>query len=99
MTFKEGDRVRVYDAGGAGNYISTIEEVRSEKVLVVKTPGNNLTFVFHQQCRKLVKKASREFWIRICPYDDEHEMFTPVRSTPVCGHCEVIRVREVKEKK
>lgn len=69
MTFKQGDRVRVY------NYLESWDGVicvappsrssvlRSSSCIWVEGSGRSV-WVHHKQCRRLIKKPKRRVWIR-----------------------------------
>lgn len=110
MKFEIGDRVRVYASasGGIGIFKGIVQEIDPipNGKIRVSTPGRQLFWFYPQQCRKLVKKQRREFWIRLCDDEINHDMKGAVRADTnnappekVCDDCQVIRVREVKEEK
>ena len=115
MTVKEGDRVRVYGNTQTGHWkdIDRVPHRDGTIVGILDDPQwiniefkDGIRTLHIKQCRKLVKKVRREFWIRLCNDDIEHDLRSAYRIhadtlAPVqrCSSCEVICVREVKEKK
>lgn len=109
--FKVGDRVRVYGGTQTGQWkdldrnpfrtVTVVGIVNGGQWINVEYNDRVVT-VHHKQCRKLVKKVKREFYIRICMNDDQHEHVFTTASKPNCincTHCEILHVREVKENK
>lgn len=93
--FKVGDRVAVYTGQSRG--IGTIK-CSSDELVVVRFWQTEGTY-HKKQCRKLVKKKRREFWM--CR-NGEFELFKVYHSqyTPkelLAQYKTVIKVREVKD--
>jgi hypothetical protein len=91
--FKVGDEVRVYTVDHT--YISGfVEDVNH--CGHVRVSGHDRYF-HPKQCRRLVKKKRREWWVRFCR-DHLTTMWTEENSPmKLCQDCEVVRVREVKK--
>lgn len=92
---KVGDRVAVYD--GVLKYCRTIEAIAPSGA--VRISGS--TAWFHpKQCRRLVKKKRREWWINI--YPDREGYAHATKKDADSGHrrnarTECVHVREVKK--
>lgn len=100
MKLTVGDRVRVYGHSQIqrGNVVILLKD----DIISVADETDGADYVVHsKQCRKLVKKVRREFWIRICLHNGKHGdvVSTKYQPSAQCDFSEVIRVREVKEKK
>lgn len=103
---KVGDRVAVYGLIHDGELkplrkTGIIENIREDGLLSVHSP-HEVPFLIHsKQCRHLVKKHRREWWIAThpCSIASVHAQYKPEM---VCGNgCKIewYRVREVKERK
>lgn len=98
---KVGDRVAVYD--NAVRMVGEITFIRSEdgRVAIDQNFGTGVCRMYHQkQCRRLVKKPRREFWLSIhdCSEPRVHRYHEPKL---ICGSgCKIewIHVREVRRK-
>lgn len=89
--FKVGDRVAVYHR--ANREVGTVKDILNTGTLTVLI--DDKWFYRHEkQCRKLVKKKRREFWL----YRHSNiELFTATIYKPSDKYFEVIKVREVKD--
>lgn len=103
MTFKVGDRVRVYDWRN-GTSVGAVDHITRHGELCVSFSDQDIKiFAYPKQCRRLVKKKRREYWIDIRQTENGVEPnyvlweAEPVMNIQVRG--ELIHVREVKEKK
>lgn len=94
--FEVGERVRFYDS--TQRYESEIIDM-TESTIQVMTAGNQLIWIYPQQARRLIKKVRREWWIRECVAGKGHGWSLMIAPEKECELCEIIRVREVKEKK
>ncbi len=101
-TFKPGDRIHVY-----GFDSEDASKVLTRKVVSIGLNGLLETdageYVHPRQCRKLVKKPRREWWLSL--YDDGSGSAFPTLSdakedfrTSIVAKHKIIRVREVKQK-
>jgi hypothetical protein len=94
--FKVGDRVRVFE--GKRTYEGRIESVGSgstgQRIRVQFDRDRDSDWFYAQQCRKLVKRERREWWI--CPRDGGAVYHTKPEGL---YHSDVIHVREVRLKK
>lgn len=96
--FKVGDLVRVYDSRFIP-WATKIIAVRESCILpmYLVNVGGIEYWVYPQQCRRLVKKQRREWWIAMhpCSRPSVHAQYNP---DMICGSgCKIewYRVREV----
>lgn len=93
--YEFGDRVHVYD--GSIRWHGTVSKVQENGLMIVdcRRWGGELMTVSLKQCRRLVKRKRREFWIvRYCTGSrDIHDKMPSFRPA---APGELIHVREVK---
>lgn len=93
--FNVGDRFRVYAISDNGEPFAIDDVVAYADTVMIRSSVGRI--YHYKQCRKLVKKPRREFWIIACS-KLSHQVYctyTPKLSEPCC---KIIKVREVKEK-
>lgn len=100
MKFKVGDRIVFY---WSERLIGVVKNVDDKGILTVQYSGSPCFYHVHpKQCRKLVKKKRREFWIEEWPADiDSSNTFRRVMTfepEDYIGQRPYIHVREVLEK-
>lgn len=95
--FKVGDRVAVYSLRDPAK--GSVLSINDLGHLIVLIDGYEGTNTFHpKQCRRLVKKKRREFWVGIFHHSGAICAFNQ-KPNNVFGYDEIIKMREVKEKK
>ncbi len=60
---KVGDRVKFYHSYSPNPYVCKILELFDDGMLLIKDEACGLQTAHPKQCRRLVKKTPREFWI------------------------------------
>ena len=99
--FKVGDRVCVYqsDENSAFSCRGTVKEVNPRSLTVNPDHSTKVYRYHYKQCRKLVKKHCREFWIDLYSSGGVtvHKSKDTLESIGTSA-AERIHVREVKKK-
>ncbi len=98
---KVGDKIRIYS--NADVWTGVVEKIYPNDHLDYISDDDGLLYGSHiKQCRKLVKKTPREWWINTKDYEFDSMFGTETgvmcRSTEPENTDDWIRVREVKKK-
>lgn len=94
--FKKGDRVRVYCTRPFIGEVSYVDEPLDLVEVKEKGAGHSYGPFHVKQCRKLVKKPLREFWVNI--YGNGCIFVHASKEIADQFRAECIHVREVREK-